>query len=292
MIYILENDELKVKVASMGAELRSVLRPGDGTEYLWQGNPAYWTGRAPNLFPFCGRMVEGRYTYDGETYELPIHGFAGRCEWTVVRQKSNVLTLQLTDSEATRVMYPFRFTAQIVYTLEGDELTVTYIVRNDGDKTMLFGLGGHPGINVPLEPGRAFTDYLIEFDAPCAARRLSLSDACFYLNASEPFPLEDGRILRLRHELFDRDAIFLRDTPGGLTLRAEDAVHSVHMRYADMPFIGLWHRPHSDAPYVCLEPWHGVPALDGHVNDLTEIPELISLPAGETSRSSFSVAFR
>ena len=42
MIYILENDNLRVKVSSLGAEMQSIRRVEDGTEYLWQGDPAFW----------------------------------------------------------------------------------------------------------------------------------------------------------------------------------------------------------------------------------------------------------
>lgn len=292
MIYILENERLKVKISSMGAELQSVKRPEDDTEYLWQGDAAYWTDRAPNLFPFCGRMVQGKYTYEGRTYEIPIHGFAKQSEWAVISQKATSLTLQLRDDEKTRAMYPFRFSMEIRYTLNGDELSVTLIVHNEDEQTMIFGIGGHPGIRLPLEPGRRFEDYFVEFDAPCHARRLCMSDACYYLNCSEPFPLQEDRVLPLRHELFDHDAIFLRDTGHGLTLRAAEGRHEVHVSYPDMPFIGLWHRPHSDAPYVCIEPWHGVPALDGHINDLTEIPEMERLAPGETYRNVYTLTFR
>ena len=87
MIYILENEVLKVKISSMGAELQSIRRLEDDTEYLWQGDARYWPGRATNLFPMCGRMVEGKYTFEGKTYEIPIHGFAKLQEWTVLRQR-------------------------------------------------------------------------------------------------------------------------------------------------------------------------------------------------------------
>ena len=60
MEYVLKNGTLTATVESYGAELRSVVK--DGAEYLWQGDPAYWAGRAPVLFPICGRLVEGKYT--------------------------------------------------------------------------------------------------------------------------------------------------------------------------------------------------------------------------------------
>ena len=104
---------LKVKISSMGAELQSIRRLEDDTEYLWQGDARYWPGRATNLFPMCGRMVEGKYTFEGKTYEIPIHGFAKLQEWRVLRQKANAITLQLQDTEETLAMYPFRFALEI-----------------------------------------------------------------------------------------------------------------------------------------------------------------------------------
>ena len=291
MIYILENDRLKVKVSSMGAELQSIRRTADNTEYLWQGDPTYWQGRATNLFPCCGRNVEGKYTYRGETYEMAIHGFAKLQEWDVVRQKSDTLTLQIKDTPETLAMFPFHFAMEITYTLSGDDLTVALIVHNRDEKTMLFAVGGHPGFNVPLCAGESFEDYYLEFDAPCEPKRLRMSETCFYCGTADPFPLEEGTILPLRHSLFDRDAIFLQDTAGGVTLRTKEGTHTVHVAYGELPFVGFWHKPHTQAPYVCIEPWRGVPAADGGINDWEEKPENEQLEPGETYRCSYTLSF-
>ena len=32
---------------------------------MWNGDPAYWKGRAPNLFPYVGRLTNDCYTYGG-----------------------------------------------------------------------------------------------------------------------------------------------------------------------------------------------------------------------------------
>jgi galactose mutarotase-like enzyme len=56
MITGIENDLLRVQASSLGAELQSIVLKKDGTEYLWQGDPTYWKGRAYNLFPICGRL--------------------------------------------------------------------------------------------------------------------------------------------------------------------------------------------------------------------------------------------
>ncbi|MBR1677049.1 MAG: aldose 1-epimerase family protein, partial [Clostridia bacterium] len=63
MIYTIENDYLKVDVETLGAQLKSIFSKVEKTEYLWQGNPDYWAGRAYNLFPIVGRLFENKYTY-------------------------------------------------------------------------------------------------------------------------------------------------------------------------------------------------------------------------------------
>ncbi len=294
MIYILENDKLKVKISSMGAELQSIRRLEDGTEYLWQGDPDYWKDRAVNIFPICGRLVGGKYTYEGNTYEMDCHGFAQDMEWTVLHQKSNALTLQLQANEDSLGIYPFRFAMEIAYTLEDETLSVALIVHNLDDKTMLFSVGGHPGFKMPLNEGEVFEDYYIEFDKICQPRLLQLSDTCFYTGETTPYPLEDDRFLALRHDLFDRDALFFADTAKGVTLRSKNGARSVHLSYPDMKYVGLWHTARStDAPFVCIEPWSGVPALDiPGVADLKDKPEMTALEPQETYRNVYTISFR
>ena len=291
MIYIIENDKLKVKISSMGAELQSIRRIEDDTEYLWQGDPTYWKGRAPNLFPICGRLFEGKYTYADKTYEMMLHGFAKLQEFEVIRQDTAALTLQLTENDETLGMYPFRFSLEISYVLSGEDLNITTIVHNLDDKTMYFAIGGHPGFNLPLEDGKTFEDYYIEFDEPCEAKKLCFSDTCFYLEKDEEFPLEDGRVLHLQHGLFDNDAIFLRDMASGVTLRCADGKRSVHMSYPEMSFLGLWHKPLSDAPYVCIEPWTGYPSTDGKVDALETKQQMHALEPQGVYRNVYTITF-
>ena len=54
----LKNDKISAAFKTMGAELSS-LKDAEGTEYLWQGNPDYWSGQAPVLFPIVGCLRNG-----------------------------------------------------------------------------------------------------------------------------------------------------------------------------------------------------------------------------------------
>ena len=56
MIYVIENDKLKVGVETLGAQLASIYSKETNSEYLWQGDENVWKGRAYNLFPYVGRL--------------------------------------------------------------------------------------------------------------------------------------------------------------------------------------------------------------------------------------------
>ena len=45
MNYKISNNHLTVEISDRGAELQSI-KGSDGTEYLWQGDPKYWSDRA------------------------------------------------------------------------------------------------------------------------------------------------------------------------------------------------------------------------------------------------------
>ena len=69
---------LTAQVDPLGAQL-SVLRDQAQRDLLWNGDPQYWKGRAPILFPVVGAVKGGHYTFDGKEYPLAKHGFALFC---------------------------------------------------------------------------------------------------------------------------------------------------------------------------------------------------------------------
>ena len=75
--------------------------------------------------------------------------------------------------------------------------------------------------------------------------------------------LSDGGKLPLAHNLFDQDAIVLTDMAKAVTLCSEKGTRSVRVSYPQMNFLGIWHMPFTDAPYVCIEPWSALPSRKG-----------------------------
>lgn len=287
MIYTLENDRLKVQVNSRGGELWSV-QTKDGHEYLWQGDAAYWQDRALNLFPYIARLTEGKYTLDGKTYEMPIHGFVNFSEPEAEEATEKRLVLKLSDSEETRKMYPFAFTYRLIYELENNVLHMTFAVENHDSRTMYFGVGGHPGFMVPLEEGLTFEDYCLAFDEDKNPVRVGFSEDCFVNGEEEEFALDGGK-LPLTHNLFDKDAIVLRGMAKSVTLCTEKGKRGVRVSYPQMDYLGIWHMPFTDAPYVCIEPWSSLPSRKGVIEDLAKQPGLVHLPAGEHYENRWSI---
>ena len=292
--YSLDNGVLSVRVSSIGGQLLSVKK--DGKEYLWQGDPAFWEDRAPNLFPYIARLTQGTYPVHGKEFHLPIHGFLPAAEMKAEAQEESLLVLRLDADESTLACYPFVFTLRIRYELNQDTLRIAYEVENGGTEDMYFGIGGHPGFQAPLEEGLSFEDYFLEFESEGQSGtdaqtpvRIGFSPTCFLNGKDEPWPLEKGCRIPLRHDLFDDDAIVLSHTPKTVVLRSEKGGRGVRVRFPQMPYIGFWHAVKKPAPYVCIEPWSSLPSRQDVVEELSEQPGLIHLEGKGVYRNLWSI---
>lgn len=287
MNYTIRNERITLVVASRGAEMQSLQM--DGREYLWQGDPKYWKSRATNLFPFVGRITDGRYTLEGTEYEMIRHGFAKLHDFLPEEQSGDSITLVLHDNEETKKMYPYAFSFYLTYRLQGKTLSISAKVHNPGDAAMYFGYGGHPGFNCPLEEGTSFEDWILELPLACHADRVMMNDEGYLTGISEPYPLQEGKILPLRHDLFDHDAVILQNIPRQISLKSKKSSRSVTLRFPMMPYLGIWHANRTDAPYVCLEPWASLPSRAGIIEEFSAKSDLVSLDPGCDYVNAWSV---
>ena len=284
----IQNDRLALSVNTLGAEMMS-LRSKDDVEYLWQGDPQYWPDRAINLFPFIGRLTNNSYQLGGQMYPMGIHGFAWTSEFTVAEQSTDCLVLELTDSEETRKQYPFAFSLKIAYALKDETVEISFHVENKDNKTMPFGIGGHPGFNVPLVKDEEFEDYSITFSQNCQPDRVGFTPAVFMNGHDDPYPLEDGIRINLHHNLFDEDAIILKNMAREVTLRSGKCGKGVKVSYPELDYLGIWHTPKTDAPYVCIEPWSSLPSRQDVVEDLYCKSDMIQLPPNKAYAATWSI---
>lgn len=287
MEYSIKNANLTVKISDIGAEMQSVEK--DGTEYLWSGDPAYWPERAPLLFPFVGRFTNGKYTLDGTEYEMGIHGFARKLPYKVVEQNPESITFELVDTEETYASYPYHFELRVTYTLQENQIEIRYGVKNETEQTMYFGIGGHPGFQVPLEDGLEFADYYLEFGGKCYPDRVGHTETCFLSGENHKMELEEDIRLRMYHEMFDDDAIVLQNMADSVTLKSDKGARKVTVCYPHLPYLGLWHAPKTDAPYICIEPWTSLPSRQDIVEEFRYKCDLIRLNGNETYENRWSI---
>ncbi len=288
-MYSLENEHLKIAVNTDGAELYSLYSKKTNTEYLWQGDPAFWKGRAYNLFPFIGRMVEGRFLYNGENYNSRTHGLARYFPFALETQTEDMLVFLFTDNEDTHKEYPFAFEFRVFFTIKESTLTVRYEVTNRDTRTLICAFGGHPGINVPFGKGE-FEDYYLEFSNPGEVwHHFMEKGKPFMANKMSRCYLSKGKEISLMHTLFNNDAVILENTGGCVCLKSTKDSRYVKMHYEDYPFIGFWQVYKPNTPFICLEPWSALPATINELVELETKPHMTHVLQGQKAQKSFTL---
>jgi galactose mutarotase-like enzyme len=279
------SDRLTVAVSPDGAQMVSL--KVDGREWLWRADPTWWPSSAPILFPIVGGLNGDAYRVDGHTYALPRHGFARRSLFALTEATADRAAFRLQADAATRAVYPFDFRLDLAFQVSGARLDITATLSNRGAAPLPASFGFHPAFNWPLEPEGDKRSCRIVFDAPEPEpiRRLTL--AGLIQAQTLPTPVE-GRVLALRDELFDHDAlIFDQPTSRGLVYGAPGGP-GLRLTFPDMPQLGVWTKP--GAPFICIEPWQGMADPVGFTGDLRDKPGVIEVAAGAQRVFAMSLA--
>jgi galactose mutarotase-like enzyme len=275
---------LRAEIALKGAELVR-LRDEAGRDLLWDGDPAFWTGRSPILFPVVGRLGGDRLTVDGTSYPMRQHGLARTATFALAERDETSCRLGLAADAATRRSFPFDFALDLAYRVADATLTVAGTVRNAGPVDMPASFGFHPAFRWPLPYGAPADSHAVTFAADEPDPLPVLRDGLLS-ERRRPSPVS-GRTLALAPGLFDDDAlVFL--APRSRSLRyGPPAGRGLRVDFADMPQLGIWSKP--GAPFVCLEPWfgHASPAeFDGEFRDK---PGLAVIAPGDSRTFTIAV---
>lgn len=276
-------------VDAAGAQLVS-LRDAEGREYLWQGDPKYWSGQAPVLFPIVGSLRDNRAEVNGRSYEMLRHGLARRMEFEKAGSSDDSVSYLLKSNDATRERYPFGFEFTVSYRFRDGTLSVGFLVRNTGAETMPFAVGGHPAFNCPLEAGERFEDYDVVFSREETASCPGLDPKTGLIDFSDRTPVLRGQsVLPMSHGLFAHDALVF-DGLGSdsVSLKSRKTGRGVRLDFAGFPFLGVWSAA-NDAPFVALEPWTGCATAKDEGDDLFQKRGMTLLEPGKSRSVGFTV---
>ncbi|MBM6613766.1 aldose 1-epimerase family protein [Desemzia sp. RIT804] len=289
MTVSIKNEHLTVEVAPKGAELQSIRSNETGIEYLWQGDKEYWNRKSPVLFPIVGRLKDDSYIYKGHSYSMTQHGFARDSIFEITEHEKHKVAFQLHSTEESKEMYPFNFLLTITYEIIENTVQVQYSVKNtDNKETMYFSIGGHPGFNVPLTTDTKFEDYYLNFLPRRSRRQIPLSGP--FADILHTTLAQTNTTLRLDRELFNKDAlVFEVKNSNTFGILSDKTPHSVEVTFEDYPYVGVWSVPGKDAPFVCIEPWHGIADTVDASGKLEEKLGIQTLTAQETFQTKYSI---
>jgi galactose mutarotase-like enzyme len=283
------NSELEISISSVGAELISIKSLKTGIEYLWQGKSERWEGKSPVLFPIIASVENDQYRVGDQVYQLGLHGFAMYKEFKLVEKKENEVTLQLMSDQSTLEVYPYRFVLKVTYQLIDKQVKTMYTVKNPGDKSIWFCLGGHPTFACPLESHLKFTDYYIRFQKKETAKRHLMTGPL--MNGKTEEFLVQQNILPLDKELFRENAIILKHLDSDyVELLSEKGNAGLKLSIKGFPHLGIFSFAESEEDkYICIEPWQGIPGVQGREKTLQDKEGIIELEAENSYSKSFTI---
>lgn len=289
MIYTLENNSIKITASTFGGELNSITSKKDNTEFLWTGDEKYWKYHSPVLFPIVGKVKDNKYRVNGETFELPQHGLARTREFNMIEKDDNHIVFELTWSEDTLKVYPYKFSLKITYTLVNNGVITTYTVDNVDNDTIYFSIGAHPAFMCPIKNNENLDDYYFEFNKIENSKIMQLGNTGYFIHEKKDY-LKDTNILPLSLDIFKSDALVFDDLKSTvITLKSKNHDRYVSMDFTGFPYMALWTKA-TGAPFVCIEPWYGLSDFADFNGELKDKIGIEKLNVNESFEASYTVS--
>ena len=288
--FSIENEYLKVTVTTWGAQIKSVIRKCDNVEHIWQADPAVWGYHTPILFPYAGKVAGGKIEAKGAVYEAGQHGFARGMEHDFVEQTADTIVLELCACDETYAKFPYEFRLVSTFTLENDTLHHTLTVENLDEEKLPFGIGYHPAFAIPFDNQHVATDYELRFsetESPICLNCLPTG-----LVQKDHYCLGSNiRAIAVDENLFANDShCMVNLKSGALGLYEKGTGRGVVCNIEEFPYTLLWSKP-GIPKFVCIEPWHSLPSMEGSSSNWEEKPAAAILNPGEAWSTTLSMSF-
>jgi aldose 1-epimerase len=149
--HVLRAGEYEAIVASVGASLRSLTFRGRDLVVPFDADEVRPQFRGATLAPWPNRIVDGRYFFAGEEYQVAVteptrghalHGLLGWSDYRVLDKGASSVTLAATIEP--QAGYPWRVTVETTFTLGAGGLTQSVRAANESTTPAPWGTGPHP----------------------------------------------------------------------------------------------------------------------------------------------------
>ena len=168
--YAIEAGEHRAVIAEVGAGLQRYTHRGVDVTCTYGDDVLPPRACGVTLVPWPNRIRNGKYSFEGVDYQLPItepaagnaiHGLGRWVRWAKVRHEPSAVTLRL--DVVPQNGYPFPVRVEVTYALDADRgLAVTIGARNLGRSRAPFGAGSHPYLSTR---GHALDDVRVKLPA-------------------------------------------------------------------------------------------------------------------------------
>ncbi|MDM7517660.1 aldose 1-epimerase family protein [Lentilactobacillus sp. TOM.63] len=290
----IETKRFRAEIDEHGCQLTHLVNKAGDFDYIW--NNDLWPKHAPILFPAIGRSNDDTYLIDGKKYEMPQHGFVADFDFDVVDKQADQVTLSLKSNDATKKYYPFDFELKVTFSLTDDGLTVAFDVQNDGNTDLSYSLGYHPAFNVPINGEGSFDDYRLDL----APAQDSLDT---YEIVKKPNPYRSGNVeklpdyrngvVELDHDMFAKGLLIIKNTGiKTVKLSSKATQHAVTVDVSDFDHVTLWTKEGANAPFLCIEPFNGLPDVYGDLAELSSKEDNQHLKANGTKKYQVKIELK
>ena len=268
---------IEITTKNQGAELTSIKLNGE--EKLHDG-VTDWNRHAPVLFPIVGKLKNGETMIEGKVYKMGQHGFARDMEFEKIGDHS----YRLKFNEKTLEKFPYQFEFKISYETTKNSVTTKYEIKNIDDKTMKFGLGGHPAFKCNYE------NCELEFEQPEEKIEFyQLENGLVKLEEEDKSKFINKNKITFNKTTFDNDAIIMKNLKSNKIILKENGKPILEFDFTDFPLLAIWSKP--GANFLCLEPWFNTADKINSDGNFETKENLIKLRPNEVFKCSYTVKF-
>lgn len=237
----LSSGRSSAEINLLGAHVdRLSLAGGEVLKPSSDGRPTH--GGIAVLIPFAGRVRNGKYSFDGKEFALPVepsghasHGFAKDARWRLVGKGAGSATLAATLKGEG---YPGVLEVELTYVLGDASFSTECLARNVSPSPCPLVVGFHPYFLAG--------DWRIEADS---ATRYELADKFFPTGRTEPYSFESAG------PGLDFDDVF------GLQgeVRLLDPARTLSILRRRMPYLVVYNGEYAEGLSIAVEPYTAVP---------------------------------
>ena len=276
MQYTLKKDNLEITADTYGGELVSVTL--NGVERLRRTQTGEWNRYAPPLFPVCGHC---EMLVEGKDYSIPTHGFASKKEFALKEKGENYLVFLLESDEETRKVYPFDFSFETKYEIQGNQLTISQTVKNVGEKPLYFSLGGHESyaLDKPL------SSYALIFEKEENFIHLFHNPKGYLTGEKKDYGKGRKLVLPVSFLRNSKTLIFsgLKSKSVRLQERRGEKKTIANITFEGFDTLLLWQDKGGE--FICIEPWLNLPDTVGETKEFSEKKGVVKL--GKNKKKTF-----